>query len=580
MELYESTDNGKTFKKTESLGGSSGGLVSSAGFTAINNVIYVFAVDTYISYDNGINWTKLNSDLNFAYQYQNKIYAFGPDDQGVEGFNSLFESTNFAKVSKPNDSLGNVNQSLENDLLYANPINFNFDWTVLSKVTIVNNSTSTPTTKILTSGNYQIKDDGSYAVSFSLRNGDTIKKTFLLKNGYDFSQGVDTTTMNKTPMLDVNNNPIYDLDIAIDGAKANTLQNYIQPGAEGDLDSVLDDLTSKEAMSGDPWVDSFSQNNLKQNIENDGILISSYQKQLDLYNKITGSTKATESWLNWSGDSYKDFHGNLCKDIYHNNQSKDLGSNHGVILRFLISCPTKGPWSCQNFNSADSGHAYDNIVLPQKGVKDTEDAEDIANKLQGKTIVLDPKFWVGKDIKNCKDQLDNAIVSQDILTQEEVQYVSWGDLTLNQARSYPNCDFTVSKDSETAVAHNITLDVENQQDKQTFNQINNLIEKDIIQRSSDQLEYGGPDFEDPFQPDKQHINTAIPKEMSDLVNSVGLNDYIAGDDINFNKKYSQYISFDKTNIYPQKLVNMYVKVGNYTKKYQIKVWWRVQDWKL
>ena len=200
----------------------------------------------------------------------------------------------------------------------------------------------------------------------------------------------------------------------------------------------------------------------------------------------------------------------------------------------------------------------------------------IANKLQGKTIVLDPKFWVGKDIKNYKEQLDNAIVSQGILTKEEVQYVSWGDLSLNQARSYPNCDFTVNKDGEIAVAHNITLDVENQQNKQTFNQINNLIEKDIIEGDADQLEYQGPDFENWDTPNF-HIDTNISKEMNDLINSVGLDWNIVKDDPNFNKEYSKYISFDKTKMYPQQTITMHLRVGDYTKDYQVKIWWRSES---
>ena len=198
-----------------------------------------------------------------------------------------------------------------------------------------------------------------------------------------------------------------------------------------------------------------------------------------------------------------------------------------------------------------------------------ERAQDIANKLQGKTIILDPKFWVGKDIKNYKEQLDNAIVSQGILTKEEVQYVSWGDLTLNQAKSYPNCDFTVNKGGETAIAPNITLDVENKQDEQKFNQINNLIEKDVIKISSGQWEYQGPDFEDWDTPNV-HIDTNISKEMNDLINSV---------DVDFSdlKPYTQYISFDKQIIKENQIITMHVKVGNYTKDYQVKVWWKSMD---
>ena len=54
-------------------------------------------------------------------------------------------------------------------------------------------------------------------------------------------------------------------------------------------------------------------------------------------------------------------------------------------------------------------------------------------------------------------QLANAIVAQNILTKDEVQYVSWGSLTINKLIAYPNCDFTVIKDGLTVVAHHITL---------------------------------------------------------------------------------------------------------------------------
>ena len=201
----------------------------------------------------------------------------------------------------------------------------------------------------------------------------------------------------------------------------------------------------------------------------------------------------------------------------------------------------------------------------------SENSQDIANKLQGKTIVLDPKFWVGKDIKNYKEQLDNAIVSQNILTKEEVQYVSWGDVTFNQARSYPNCDFTVSKDGETAVAHNIDLDVEDV-NKETFNEINNLIEHDIMGAEEGSLEYIGA------VPPYGSIDTSDPSVMQKLVNSIGQDPAIMFNKPwnipNFNKKYSKYISFDKMKIKQNQTVTMHLKVGNYTKDYQIIVWWR------
>ena len=87
-------------------------------------------------------------------------------------------------------------------------------------------------------------------------------------------------------------------------------------------------------------------------------------------------------------------------------------------------------------------------------------AQKIAEKLANKTINLDPTFWIGKNIKTYHNDLAKAIVAQGILTQAEVQYVTWGDLTLNQARKYPKSTFTVSKNGYSAVANNIILDVQ------------------------------------------------------------------------------------------------------------------------
>ena len=577
--LWESFDNGKTFTQNTSLPIQT---EITPKVYAHNGFVYVYYSDgnigqkpgmtLYNSYDNGKTFSSNKSipsgdavsSINLYSAFNN--IAFIATSQG------LFESgqETIANVDKPNETLGQGD-----DLFYNHPINFSFDWTLLSSVTIKHNTSFVPVTDVITSGNYQIKNNGNYTVKFIGQGGQIMTKTFYLDTKYDFSTGFNTTTFNKTNQLDSNGNLIYDLDIAIDGETAYELYNYIQPGKEGDTDSVLDDLVSKDILD-NPWKDSLSQNSLEKSINKDGSLISPYQKTISLYNQITESSRKLESWLNYSGHQYADFHGNLYENLKNKNQSKDLSPNHGVILRFLISCPKNGSWSCQNFNSADSGHAYDNIVLPQKGIKDTEYAEYIADKLQGKTIVLDPKFWVGKDIKNYKEKLDDAIVAQGILTQQEVQYVSWGDLTLNQARSYPNCDFTVSKDGETVMAHNVILNVENKQDKETFNQINNLIEKDIIKEGSDYLQYWGQ-VQNPYQEDHQYIDTSIPEEMQDLINSIGLNWNIVADDPNFNKEYGKYISFDKIKIYQNQTVTMHLKVGNYTKDYQIQVNWRVES---
>ena len=80
-----------------------------------------------------------------------------------------------------------------------------------------------------------------------------------------------------------------------------------------------------------------------------------------------------------------------------------------------------------------------------------EDAEDIAGKLWNQTVKIDPNVWLNKDIKTAQADFNKAIVADGILTADEVQYVSWGDLTINEAGWFKNKgDFTVSKDGSVA----------------------------------------------------------------------------------------------------------------------------------
>ena len=80
-----------------------------------------------------------------------------------------------------------------------------------------------------------------------------------------------------------------------------------------------------------------------------------------------------------------------------------------------------------------------------------EDVEQIAGKLVNKKIKIDPNYWLGKDIKNYQTQLNAAIVKDGILTQDEVQYVSWSDYTVSQAiMAKTPAHFTVKKDGATA----------------------------------------------------------------------------------------------------------------------------------
>ena len=87
-----------------------------------------------------------------------------------------------------------------------------------------------------------------------------------------------------------------------------------------------------------------------------------------------------------------------------------------------------------------------------------EDAEDIANKIWNKTVKIDPNFWFNKDIKSDQTDFNKQLVQQGILTEDEVQYVSWGSLNINKAGWFTNQGvFTVSKDGATASGH-VTVD--------------------------------------------------------------------------------------------------------------------------
>ena len=84
-----------------------------------------------------------------------------------------------------------------------------------------------------------------------------------------------------------------------------------------------------------------------------------------------------------------------------------------------------------------------NMPAKQKQAKSNTEADDIAKKLQGKTIKLDPNYWLGKNINDYTVPLDNIVVKQGILTDDEVQFVHWSNLTINIAGWYWTVGFTV-----------------------------------------------------------------------------------------------------------------------------------------
>ena len=114
------------------------------------------------------------------------------------------QNDNFFTVNQPDETIENGNY-----LLYAKPINFTFNWKLLDSVAITHNAGPFPVTNVITSGSYQIKNDGNYKVTFRLKNGTVVQKDFFLKNNYDFSQGINAAVWNPTTrMLDIYFNQI------------------------------------------------------------------------------------------------------------------------------------------------------------------------------------------------------------------------------------------------------------------------------------------------------------------------------------------------------------------------------------
>lgn len=83
---------------------------------------------------------------------------------------------------------------------------------------------------------------------------------------------------------------------------------------------------------------------------------------------------------------------------------------------------------------------------------------DIALKLAHKTIKLDPNYWLGKDIKDYRSQLNNTIVNEGILTKAETQYVNWDSSVIERAAYYESTKFFVREGQGPTVTDTVTLD--------------------------------------------------------------------------------------------------------------------------
>ena len=113
-------------------------------------------------------------------------------------------------------------------------------------------------------------------------------------------------------------------------------------------------------------------------------------------------------------------------------------------------------FSHMNHNQQKTSPSGGQSSKPTQGWGTTnEDVEDIANKLFNKVIKIDPNFWLAKDIKTNQAQFNAALVKQGLLTQDEVQYVTWANFKITKAGYFWNvAKFTIQKDGATAIGQN------------------------------------------------------------------------------------------------------------------------------
>ena len=403
-DLWESTDNGATFYSVTGTGMSD---LSVNCIYVYNDVIYVgTSKGVWISTDKGQSFSQAlwfpwgEVSINSIYFYKNAIYvgtngglykadyyqnpdfiqktSIPVDDSvsSVQTYNNVvYAGTNtglyelgiiIATVSQPNEILG------ENTYFaYNQPINFTFDWTLLSQVTIVNN-TSTPATKNLTSGSYQIKDDGNYTVTFTSKiGGNKYTNTFFLKTGYHYSHGINGLTFNQGA-LDSSGNQTYDLDLYINGLTAKQLDKltsaYTSPFYARDFLGVLTYPLST-AMGSKVWKNSFSNQTLKNSIDSIGNTIDSgLEKAHKLYDTLSGGNPKTKdaSILNYGEKTYDKFRTNLHTNIKYKNSIKEEPDNYvGIVLHFEFEDKGSGDWQVNNFDSSDYNDAYNQIVQSQ-----------------------------------------------------------------------------------------------------------------------------------------------------------------------------------------------------------------------
>ena len=133
--------------------------------------------------------------------------------------------------------------------------------------------------------------------------------------------------------------------------------------------------------------------------------------------------------------------------ISYETQASDGSKGRGV-LDIYVNPYTPSPTPHKKASSLTPSDPKASIIGPSTKKKET--AAEIANKLRGKIIKLDPTAWLGRNIKKYSNDLNALIVKAGFLTAPEAKDVSWNSKTIASASWYWTVNFTVNVNGQTA----------------------------------------------------------------------------------------------------------------------------------
>ena len=112
-----------------------------------------------------------------------------------------------------------------------------------------------------------------------------------------------------------------------------------------------------------------------------------------------------------------------------------------------------------NFTVAEGGTTISGQSINLDVNSSGETAQDIANKLEDKSLNLKWGKWKDRDVADYSQKLAELVVSNGFLTEDEAQYITgWSDFTIDKTGSF-EVPLTIEKAGQTVKAYDFSLKV-------------------------------------------------------------------------------------------------------------------------